>query len=120
MWHKTKVHYTVLVFSVLFSSGCNANVAEIKPDFNQDNQSSAFFDNALALNSASDFLSALEKNWDYPTDLKHKKPGKKTISNCLQLKKHIGSGYTASNANEHAFYQFAIYHLRNVGTDGKL
>lgn len=103
MWHKTKVNYTALVFSVLFSSGCNASVAEINPNFNQDNQSAAFFDNVLALNSASDFLSALEKNWDYPTELKHKKLGKKTVSNCLQLKKHIGSGYSAANANEHAF-----------------
>ncbi|MCP4272528.1 MAG: hypothetical protein GY781_11255 [Gammaproteobacteria bacterium] len=103
MWHKIKINYTTFIFSVLFSSGCNADVAEINPDFNQNNQSTAFFDNALVLNSANDFLSALEKNWDYPTDLKHKKLGKKTISNCLQLKKHIGSGYAAANANEHTF-----------------
>lgn len=98
-----KFNYAVLAFSVLFSSGCNADIAKIDPYFNKDNQSGAFFDNALVLNSASEFLSALEKNWDYPSDLKHKKHGSKTVSNCQQLKKSISNGFTAAKAYEHAF-----------------
>jgi len=103
MRHKLKLNYAALALSVLLSSGCNAGAAGIDPYFNKENQSAAFFDNALVLNSASDFLSALEKSWDYPTDLKHKKQGSKTVSSCQQLKQHISNGYTAAKAYEHSF-----------------
>jgi len=103
MYRKVKLNYATLIFSVLLSSACSAAGSAIEPHFNKDNQSSAFFDNALALNSASDFLSALEKTWDYPSDLKHKKLGNKTVSSCQQLKKHINDGFHAAKASEHAF-----------------
>jgi len=103
MHRNIKLNYIVLVSSVLLGSGCNAASTEINPYFNKNNQSAAFFDNSVVLGSASDFLSILDKAWDYPSDLKHKKLGNKTVSNCLQLKKHISDGFYAAKAYEHAF-----------------
>ena len=101
MYRKIKLNTVVLVSSVLLGSGCNAANTEINPYYNKDNQSGAFFDNSVVLSSASDFLSLLDKPWDYPSDLKHKKLGSKTVSNCLQLKKHISDGFSAAKAYEH-------------------
>ena len=103
MYQKIKLNFSVLAFSMLLSAGCNATATEFAPYFNKDNQSGAFFDNALILKSASDFSSALEKNWDYPTDLKHKTLGKKSVSSCQQLKKSINDGFTAAKVYEHKF-----------------
>jgi len=103
MYRKVKLNHAALVFSVLISSACSAASPAIEPYFNKDNQSSAFYDNALALSSASDFLSTLEKTWDYPSELKHKKLGNKTVSSCQQLKKHINDGFHAAKVSEHAF-----------------
>ena len=103
MIRKHKLQYLILTFAALLSSGCNAANSEIKPYFNADNQSGAFFDNPAVLASASDFSAINKKVWDYPSELKHKQQGKKTVSNCLALKQHMSEGYTAAKVSEHVF-----------------
>jgi len=100
---KIQLKYLIFIFASLINSGCNAAKSDIKPYFNTNNQSAAFFEKPVVVGSAKDFLAIREKAWDFPTDLKHKKLGQKTVSNCLILNKLINEGFTAAKAYDHAF-----------------
>ncbi|VAW69117.1 hypothetical protein MNBD_GAMMA10-1716, partial [hydrothermal vent metagenome] len=100
---KKQLNITLLVAATLLSAHCNADKLEIKPFFNPDNQSAAFFKKSVAFNSASDFLTVQEKSWEYETDLKHEKAGNKKATNCKTLKKLLKEGYTAAKDYEYGF-----------------
>ncbi|MDA7747067.1 hypothetical protein N8878_07035 [Psychromonas sp.] len=103
MNQKIKLNKLLIAFSILLSTGCNASTTEIAPYFNKENQSTAFFDNALILTSASDFSSALDKRWDYPVELKHETQNNSSVSSCQQLKQSIKNGFTAAKNYEYSF-----------------
>jgi hypothetical protein len=98
-----KLKYLTLIMVSIINSGCNAAKLEIQPYFNSNNQSAAFFEKPLVVNSANGFLALQEKAWDYPSDLKHEKKGHTTVTNCLVLNNVLSEGYLAANAYDHAF-----------------
>jgi len=103
MYKANHLLYLTSILTALLSAPCSASTPETEPYFNPNNQSGAFFDKTLILNSTSDFVATQEKNWDFATELKHEKLGAKTASSCLQLKKLIAEGFAATKAYEHAF-----------------
>jgi hypothetical protein len=103
MFKIIKLKYLTLILVSLVSSGCNIGKPHIKPYFNSNNHSHAFFDKLLVVESANDFLILQDKAWKYSTDLEHKKKGQITVSNCLALNSSLSEGYLAVNAYDHPF-----------------
>jgi len=103
MNNKKQLKIILLIAAALLSAGCNADKLDIKPFFNPNNQSASFFEKPFAFNSESDFIAVQKKTWEYGTDLKHKKSGNKTATNCQALKKLLKEGYTAAKEYEYGF-----------------
>jgi len=104
MNNKKQLNIALLIITVLLSTGCNANKLDMKPFFNPNNKTGAFFENSPAFNSASDFLALQEKVWEFDgADLEHKKSGNKTATNCQILNKLLKEGYTAAKEYEYKF-----------------
>lgn len=103
MHKKNLAKYLTLFFSALLSLGCSAEKLDNQPHFNTNNQSGAFFEVPLVIDTASDFMAMQEKTWDFATDLKHNKLGTKAVSNCLTLKKLLSEGFTAVSERDNSF-----------------
>ncbi len=104
MNNKKQLNIILLIIATLLSAGCNANKLDTKPYFNPNTKTGAFFEKAVVINSASDFLALQEKVWEFGgADLEHKKSGNKTAANCQTLKKLLKEGYTAAKAYEYKF-----------------
>ena len=101
---RKQLKITSLITATLLSIGCNADKLEIKPFFNPNNKTGAFFENSPAFSSGSDFLALQEKSWEFDgADLERGKSGNKTATNCQTLNKLIKEGYTAAKAYEYKF-----------------
>ena len=106
--NKKQLNILLLIISALLSSGCNADMLNIKPFFNPNNQSESFFEKPVAFNSESDFLAVQKKTWEYGADLKHKKSGNKVATNCQALKKFLKEGYTVAKEYEYGFVNVRV------------
>ncbi len=97
---KKKLNACLLIASVLMTAGCNKAISETKPFFNQENQSSVFFDNPFLFKSVEDVESILTKTWDYPSELAHPQHGNKHVATCIELQEFIEKGYSAAKDYE--------------------
>ncbi|VAW73843.1 hypothetical protein MNBD_GAMMA10-1885, partial [hydrothermal vent metagenome] len=110
MNNKKKLNIVLLIMAALLSAGCNADKLKIKPFFNPNNNSDAFFQKPVVLNSANDFLTLHRKTWEFGgTDLKREKYGNKVAINCPTLKNLLNRGYTVVKA-----YKYKLVSAQSV------